>query len=66
MLTQAQRLQARRQAQKPQNNNGAFLKSLIKINNPGWTAEQIEAEFQQKMNAIEQDNGDGTCEACSG
>jgi len=65
MLNQAQRLQAQRQVQKPQN-NGAFLKSLIKINNPGWTSEQIEEEFERKMNAIEQDNGDGTCEACSG
>lgn len=49
--------------QKP--NNGAFLKSLIKINNPDWTQEQIEAEFQRKMNAIEQEE-DGVCEACSG
>lgn len=64
MLNQAQRLQAQRQAQKPKN-NGAFLKSLIKINNPDWSAEQIEAEFQLKMNAIEQEE-DGVCEACSG
>lgn len=65
MQDQVQRIRARQQAQQPQN-NGAFLKSLIKINNPDWTAEQIEAEFQLKMARIEQEDGDGTCEACSG
>lgn len=64
MHNQVNRLQAARNQQKP-SNNGAFLKSLIKINNPDWTTEQIEAEFQRKMNAIENDE-DGTCEACSG
>ncbi len=57
-------MRAMQNAQKPVN-NGAFLKSLIKINNPDWTIEQIEAEFQRKMNAIESDDN-GTCEACSG
>lgn len=64
MQDQLNRTAVRQNVQKPAN-NGAFLKSLIKINNPEWTAEQIEAEFQRKMNAIEQDD-DGTCEACSG
>ncbi|MBI3136297.1 MAG: hypothetical protein HYZ14_16600 [Bacteroidetes bacterium] len=65
MQSQLNRVQAARQnVQKPAN-NGAFLKSLIKINNPDWTMEQIEAEFQRKMNAIENDE-DGACEACSG
>jgi hypothetical protein len=63
MQNQAQRIRLQQQQQTP--NNGAFLKSLIKINNPDWTPEQIEAEFQLKMNRIEQEE-DGTCEACSG
>ena len=65
MQNQSQRIRIQQQAQKP-SNNGAFLKSLIKINNPDWTAEQIEAEFQLKMSRIEDEQGDGTCEACSG
>jgi hypothetical protein len=64
MQNTVNRTQARQNVQKP-TNNGAFLKSLIKINNPDWTMEQIEAEFQRKMNAIENED-DGTCEACSG
>ncbi|MBL7900096.1 MAG: hypothetical protein JNJ99_16265 [Crocinitomicaceae bacterium] len=64
MQNQVNRMRAMQNAQKPVN-NGAFLKSLIKINNPDWTTEQIEAEFQRKMNAIESDDN-GTCEACSG
>jgi len=65
MQNQLNRVQARQNnGQKPAN-NGAFLKSLIKINNPDWTTEQIEAEFQRKMVAIESDE-DGACEACSG
>ncbi|MBK9190523.1 MAG: hypothetical protein IPM77_02930 [Crocinitomicaceae bacterium] len=64
MQNQVNRMRAMQNAQKPVN-NGAFLKSLIKINNPDWTIEQIEAEFQRKMNAIESDDN-GTCEACSG
>ena len=51
MLSQAQRLQAQRQAQKPKN-NGAFLKSLIKINNPDWSAEQIEARFTEIQDGL--------------
>lgn len=64
MQNQVNRMRAMQNAQKPVN-NGAFLKSLIKINNPDWTTEQIEAEFQRKMNAMESDDN-GTCEACSG
>lgn len=45
---------------------GAFLKSLIRINHPDWTSPQIEAEFQRQMTAKENDEDDGSCEACSG
>ena len=55
MQNTVNRTQARQNVQKP-TNNGAFLKSLIKINNPDWTMEQIEAEFQRKMNAIESES----------
>ena len=65
MQNQSQRIRLQQQQQQKSQNNGAFLKSLIKINNPDWTPEQIEAEFQIKMNRIEQEE-DGTCEACSG
>ena len=45
--------------------NSNFIKSLIKIANPDWTQEQIEAEAQKKMMEIANDNGDGSCEFCS-
>lgn len=47
----------------PQNSN--FIKAMIKIANPEWTPEQIEAEAQRKMNEMANDNGDGSCEFCS-
>ena len=45
--------------------NGAFLKSLIKINHPDWNTAQIEAEFIRQMNA-NMNEEEGGCEACSG
>lgn len=43
---------------------GAFLKAMIKINNPTWTLAQIEAEYlKQKLRRDESDDG---CESCSG
>jgi hypothetical protein len=47
----------------PQNSN--FIKAMIKIANPDWTPEQIEAEAQKKMREMANDNGDGSCEFCS-
>ncbi|MBI3500988.1 MAG: hypothetical protein HY063_04275 [Bacteroidetes bacterium] len=52
--------------QQTDSNKGAFLRSLIKINHPDWTAEQIEAEFQRQMKAKDNEQDDGYCEACSG
>lgn len=49
---------------KPQ--NGAFLKAMIKINHPEWNAEQIENEFSRQMEAKNNQDDDGFCEACSG
>lgn len=62
---QSQPVRMRPQSVQKPSNNGAFLKSLIKINNPDWSAEQIEAEFQRRLSAIENEE-DGACEACSG
>ncbi len=45
--------------------NSSFIKSLIKINNPDWTPEQIEAEAQKKMLEITNSNDNGSCEFCS-
>ncbi|MBL7910940.1 MAG: hypothetical protein JNJ41_07795 [Bacteroidia bacterium] len=45
--------------------NSNFIKSLIKIANPDWTPEQIEAEAQKKMLEITDGNDDGSCEFCS-
>ena len=45
--------------------NSNFIKSMIKIANPDWTAEQIEAEAQKKMSEMSQQNNDGNCEFCS-
>ena len=47
----------------PQNSN--FIKSLIKIANPDWTPEQIEAETQKKMLEMANPVGDDNCEYCS-
>lgn len=45
---------------------GAFLKSLIRINHPDWTPQQIETEFQRQMTTNKNNEDDGSCEACSG
>lgn len=50
--------------QQPPKNNGNFIKAMIKISNPTWTPEQIEAEFQRKLKEVN-DNPDN-CEMCSG
>ncbi len=47
-----------------QPNKGGFMKALIKIANPAWTPEQIEAEYQRKIKEVEQNPDD--CEMCSG
>jgi len=45
--------------------NSNFIKSLIKIANPEWTPEQIEAEAQKKMLEMANDTSDDNCEYCS-
>ncbi len=45
--------------------NSNFIKSMIKIANPDWTAEQIEAEAQKKLAEIMNPAGDDNCEYCS-
>jgi len=45
--------------------NSNFIKSLIKINNPDWTPEQIEAEAQKKLFEMANPQGDDNCEYCS-
>lgn len=45
--------------------NSNFIKSLIKIANPDWTPEQIEAAAQKKMYEMANDTGDDNCEYCS-
>lgn len=45
--------------------NSNFIKSLIRIANPEWTPEQIEAEAQKRLYEMANDNGDGSCEFCS-
>ncbi len=42
-----------------------FVRATIKIANPNWSNEQIDAELQKKLNEIMQDSGDGSCEFCS-
>lgn len=46
--------------------NSNFIKSLIKIANPEWTPEQIEAEALRKMSEITNNADNDTCEYCSG
>ena len=45
--------------------NSNFIKSMIKIANPEWTPEQIEAEAQKKMNEMANSSNDADCEFCS-
>ena len=42
-----------------------FVRASIKIANPTWTAEQIEAELKQKMWEIQNPSNEGGCEFCS-
>lgn len=46
---------------KPQ--EGKFIKALIKINNPTWTNEQIESEYERKIKEVNENPDD--CEMCS-
>jgi hypothetical protein len=43
----------------------AYVRATIKIANPNWTPEQIEAELKQKMWEIQNPNNPGGCEFCS-
>lgn len=45
--------------------NSNFIKSMIKIANPDWTTEQIEAEAQRKIREMSQQTNDDNCEFCS-
>jgi len=45
--------------------NSNFIKSLIKIANPDWTPEQIEAEAQKKLAEMANPFNDDNCEYCS-
>lgn len=45
--------------------NSNFIKSLIKIANPEWSAEQIEAEAQKKLFEMANSPSDDNCEYCS-
>ncbi|MBL7933948.1 MAG: hypothetical protein JNL60_18735 [Bacteroidia bacterium] len=45
--------------------NSNFIKSMIKIANPDWTTEQIEAEAQKKMREMLQPDAGDNCEFCS-
>ena len=42
-----------------------FIKSLIKIANPEWSQEQIEAEAQKKLAEMSNATNDDNCEFCS-
>jgi hypothetical protein len=45
--------------------NSNFIKAMIKIANPGWSPEQIEAEAQKKLSEALNPAGDDSCEFCS-
>lgn len=45
--------------------NSNFIKSMIRIANPEWTPEQVEAEAQKKMREMVQATNDDNCEFCS-
>lgn len=52
--------------QKTQNGpSEGFVRATIKIANPTWTPEQVEAELKQKMWEIQNPNNPGGCEFCS-
>ncbi len=45
--------------------NSNFIKSMIKIANPEWTSEQIDAEVQRKLIEMANPESDDNCEFCS-
>lgn len=45
--------------------NSNFIRSMIKIANPDWTPEQIEAEMQKKLAEMATAKDDDNCEYCS-
>lgn len=45
--------------------NSNFIRSMIKIANPDWTAEQIDAEVQRKLTEMANPANDDNCEFCS-
>jgi len=45
--------------------NSNFIKAMIKIANPDWTPEQIEAEAQKRMRDMANESNDSSCEFCS-
>lgn len=45
--------------------NSNFIKSMIRIANPDWTSEQIDAEVQRKLVEIANPESDDNCEFCS-
>jgi hypothetical protein len=45
--------------------NSNFIKSLIKIANPDWSIEQIEAEARKKLAEMANPTNDDNCEFCS-
>ena len=46
--------------------NTNFIKSLIKIANPDWSADQVEAEAQKKLAEMANPTDTDGCEFCSG
>jgi hypothetical protein len=47
-------------------NDYNFIRAMIKIANPTWTPEQIEAELKKKIEDIENPKNDTGCDMCSG
>ncbi|MBI3520225.1 MAG: hypothetical protein HY062_12840 [Bacteroidetes bacterium] len=45
--------------------NSNFIRSMIRIANPEWTAEQIDAEVQRKLAEMANPESDDHCEFCS-
>jgi hypothetical protein len=43
----------------------AFIRATIKIAHPDWTAQQIEAELQKKIEELRNPQNSGDCEFCS-
>ncbi|MDP2385194.1 MAG: hypothetical protein Q8M29_02370 [Bacteroidota bacterium] len=43
-----------------------FIRAMIKIGNPTWTAEQIDAALQKRIEEMNNPQNDSSCEMCSG